>query len=1507
IDNEIGILTNPTIVNNEAKTVVGNRSGGVFFSNTVKLAQLHGEPDVTVVARALVCNNAQLRVNTVRFGLATELFDDNGDLRIRGTNHVHLETTKVSVPSGARMVFDGPTGSSAIFFELDSLRMTSVFDITLAPARAVLLPADKPLVFGSISAISESNACLRIESAAIQLTGPNGTTVNGISIGGGKIRNTSQLSIESTNQLTLMGSGSVISLTGQDIRARAQAEILLQAPKVTVAESVVFETGSSFVSVSSAKPLVLTTPEVRTDTLSALALKMGNVTLTFADNRLAIHHRSCDLYVLNDRLVVSGDLQVNGNTTYVTSTITSFTDPLITLGRPNETADNIKHRGIQFWWNDKTGVMGFDVTSQTFYLAETCSNLNDVITVDTYGKLRVASVSADTLTATSLLSVDRITSTGTISLAAPSLNLSTQQIVILPGVPLSSGTNTLFSSGQEWIINNLRVSGNRLAIGSAVLANSINTDLRITGIATTWIDSNLAVTGRVDLGPNSIQSVSGDLVVSSNNVVLNANLKTSEHVQIGAASFRWGSMVNTAGALYMESTVVGLPLDVSISGSLINALWKGALVGLAFGGTGTAGPWVAGGLLFATAQSLTQNADQVSWDNVRRTLCIWTPSASNPGHAIEIGERSSAIAFVAADAAVKFSWFLVRETQNGTVLSLSNNGNGVHINRLGQVYIGPESSVTEGEELDGVHVARNLVAMEKIRWPSDSYIMGKQELILFSPTCIQSAADHVFVGKALFAGGGIHGDSNTLKVDADDEMILSAPGGVLVLGKLSMGRDAVYLEQDRWVNLAGSLHLNPIDAVRLPDNIRLSLGSAGSLYGNGTGLVMESPVTCDSLHVNDQLRIGQARLLPSSEADLVLQTRRFSVDSETMALGSTPLVFLQSRLQETGDTLMIQSAGNITLDSGNVRISGNLIVSGETQFTVSSQTLIDGPMLQLGGFQYLDIVSIRVLGEQTILIEVAGSHRLVESDLIHIENSSSKLDGAYNVQSVVSETAFVIASSVELVTTSSSLGQVRSVLTQNPNKDIGILVNYHCDTARGTAGHARGFFGVDRSDLCWKYFKSATVVDNVVVAGILGDIEASTVMVQSLAVSNVVSAVDFGTNTLSAGRLVATGGSMNGVPIGTSVPAAGTFTSLTAQRLEIQSAQLVPNLNAFALQGKQPADFVARDGSTVLLQDWNAGDCVVTLGNIRLGRLGSTGAGVLFMGQDSSLAVDDQMFTYRNQTLQAPSVRFNHVLQSFDMHGNSIVDASLVDGIVSGCDIVLKSDNVLDVSSGTVVFAPGQISGTAISGGLAQIDILGTPAFVRDGVYTTMFLAHLILRSVDAGDVSGVTVSPDCLVGRRSDGPISSLDPAAIREMLNVIEPSDQAVFDQGALLRQGHASTLGYEGGRMSGLILSSFERVVVPQATEIEVNKHITFVTVTQDSVATLPNGFADGQTKIILLSSITPGQTVTIQGTFLCPSRPLGTVQLVFERAGQSIHLAWDNVLGTWLIINTGCRVK
>lgn len=79
---------------------------------------------------------------------------------------------------------------------------------------------------------------------------------------------------------------------------------------------------------------------------------------------------SSGITTINNDLIVTGNLTINGTTTIVNSTIVSIDDPIFTLGGDvNLQVDDNLDRGIQFRWYDnssKLGFFGFDNSTGNF-------------------------------------------------------------------------------------------------------------------------------------------------------------------------------------------------------------------------------------------------------------------------------------------------------------------------------------------------------------------------------------------------------------------------------------------------------------------------------------------------------------------------------------------------------------------------------------------------------------------------------------------------------------------------------------------------------------------------------------------------------------------------------------------------------------------------------------------------------------------------------------------------------------------------------------------------------------------------------------------------------------------------------------------------------------------------------------------------------------------------------------------------------------------------------------
>ena len=89
---------------------------------------------------------------------------------------------------------------------------------------------------------------------------------------------------------------------------------------------------------------------------------------------------------IRNNLIVSGNLQVDGTTTIVNSTITSLDDPVIILGGDTATAETTKDRGVEFKWAGATvtltNVIGAGSKTVTGTVASTSGYAaGDIITI----------------------------------------------------------------------------------------------------------------------------------------------------------------------------------------------------------------------------------------------------------------------------------------------------------------------------------------------------------------------------------------------------------------------------------------------------------------------------------------------------------------------------------------------------------------------------------------------------------------------------------------------------------------------------------------------------------------------------------------------------------------------------------------------------------------------------------------------------------------------------------------------------------------------------------------------------------------------------------------------------------------------------------------------------------------------------------------------------------------------------------------------------------------------
>ena len=826
-----------------------------------------------------------------------------------------------------------------------------------------------------------------------------------------------------------------------------------------------------------------------------------------------------------------------------------------------------------------------------------------------------------------------------------------------------------------------------------------------------------------------------------------------------------------------------------------------------------------------------------------------------------------------------------------------------------------------------------------------------------------------------------------------------------------------------FVNDIGDILLAPLLSVTLAEGAQLNLtnvGSIGPTMNGAVGAEGKPLMHINSVH-GTVIQGGAAKVItiPSSDrlvfsadnagtelrpsASIGLDTAgvftvatapsvgiHLSTDHSVRIPDNVPLVFgndsSQRRIESDGDSLLIHSNDLITLSSNNVVVTGNFVVKKSSTFTVESETGFDSGVINLGGGQVHNIVNaVAGPGHDQTTLTLDIPHALIPGDSIDVNDTIPNVDGDYLVSAVPSLRTLVIDKPFPGLPTGAMVqGTVRSKLTNNTNTDVGVVVNWHLGTQEGTSDARTGFFGFDRSTGRFTFIPEATRTAGDIFTGTPGDFQVGSVFSSNIQASgSIVVAGDLSAKGLSAERLlspletglqkvsgqnfVIKGGSIDATPIGLGTPDQGKFTYLeVTEGLFVKNGNIVSNLNADLLDGKHASDFILRDGSTPLTSDWNIGPFKLSAGELAI--LGLPATAVPFVGQDGTLIANVNSLAFVDGVLRVSQ------LSGFTAHGDidmdhhnikntTVTNSTVTEATIHHSDITLDGGNTFDASAGTVKFADDQISGDAISGGTANIDITGTADLVRDGIYRRDFAAdhtlikadeagtptamvvppgtligrspedsssirpltvaetmsmlnavdrdvfaqdHTIVKADEAGQPISMEVPENTLVGRTPGGTIRPLVAQEVRDMLNVEPTTTAVIYREGALLRSGHREFPG--GGTMTGLLFTSSERfhVATGQTPRIlDLNVESSYILCdylrTGGSVAhcTLGQGFADGHRKLIILSKLAEFAVVQVSCNLVAPKTP-DPCGIVFHITGQTAVLQWDSYLSRWFIV-------
>lgn len=361
-------------------------------------------------------------------------------------------------------------------------------------------------------------------------------------------------------------------------------------------------------------------------------------------------------------------------------------------------------------------------------------------------------------------------------------------------------------------------------------------------------------------------------------------------------------------------------------------------------------------------------------------------------------------------------------------------------------------------------------------------------------------------------------------------------------------------------------------SVSLNYNTQLYFGSSvNSIYANTSNNLLISSLnntifnTTSGINIfnNVPLNLGSSSIY-NSDGNLqllntsgnILLTPQFSTGNIIIPTYNN-LVFGNdfNRIYSDGQWLYLYGYQGIGMNTSTVNISGNVNIAGVLTAGIISATTTTDPDLYiftLGTFQNIDIVSIENISSAgNILVTVVDPHNLIVGDAVSLfeTNSNPILDGDYLITQVTSPTSFQIIYLDGAIDSNGNSGYIKSNLTVDQNKDVGIQVNYWSTTGNpgvtvGTANFKTGFFGFKQDSERWSFYQNSTISNNVV-TGSFGDVEINKLFTNNISGFGLDGTLSAGNNLIVGTNFDINGGEIDNTPIGQNIVNSGRFSNLS--------------------------------------------------------------------------------------------------------------------------------------------------------------------------------------------------------------------------------------------------------------------------------------------------------------------------------------------------------------------------
>lgn len=1175
------------------------------------------------------------------------------------------------------------------------------------------------------------------------------------------------LKVNSSSSMTLTPAGD-FSVAPQTGHATILASLLTLPATAEIAWG---NSGGTFVSVSETGMNIAGTSDVRMnfpgkvvfESMSDISIP-ANTTLSIGDSKLysdtlvdgALHISDAVGVVIDKNLTINGSLTVKGPYTEVTSTVTTFQDPILTLGGGTSPAD-LTDRGIDFvHWDgteEKSTFMGWKRQLDRFVLVHQGHNQDEVYQIVDFADLQLKTLYAETSRVPTIFT-ESIFGQPDLHLGAQSIHLDASASVVLPpDVALRSGEGSLQyeADSRSWNIqaSSVKVSEGSLSIGNATLVQTGNNGMRIGNVPDIFLDSAVTIPQKLFFGNAQQTGISlrddGGLTIASPAGIQFDSLATFERGwTIGDSVMKWDQ-----GRLALSNQMPSVPLDFSIKGSIYDAEWRGLPIAMSTGGTGHVGQWHAHCIPFVSVGSdfLDEHVDEFLY--YRDTRTVFLRASDNRGILpreqqclvlgsgnVELTSAASHLVFdngqgISHAVGLEGDALCIKAAPDGASMTAVENLSVVFsVDRAGQVAIGfPDlQSLDAADRIDTDKIVLNgnlffAERHDKMRWSSACSISGDEGLSLTSDTFIRLQSSVICAQELSFLNetGGISLEGShlgDLHVRAPRDTWMHSPH-VVITDRLCFRHDPITdyclshllfdeaLGNLQLVNLQGDIFINPKANLVLPDGKGIVIGSAGSISGNDAGLNINSPqgdIVLSpgggdvKLPLNVNLDFGGISSLTQTEDALrLLGTTDLLLNVPKVVLPhGVPMVFNgvdgERKIVSLQDGLYVY--GQPTIFKGDVTVLGNLTYTNSTSIGTPSFMQVDRNIITLGG-QLHQIKLIEPANGAQTKVTFKDDHGLTIGDRLEVIQARPDITGMHVVASVPSPQSIVIDFIPNFpLASSDASGFARSRLGMDTSVDVGIEVLWHSGETNDSTSARSSFFGFDRSLQRWTFLESSNRTNDSVV-GQPGDIQVRHVFGEILSVARLGASLDAQGHLVSGTNFSIAGGNIDGTVIGSSHPAGGFFTRIAiADGMTIETRDLVHNLNADMIDSHHASDFVLRDGSLPLTADWNVGPHkIITSGHFVDTTLPPDH--IVTVASDGTLVTRPGL-TYVEGKLSVERISGFELDGNVNANGHDLVGVNILNSQVDKTNILVPVGYALNVDGGSLNVANGtfNVSGT---------------------------------------------------------------------------------------------------------------------------------------------------------------------------------------------------------------------